>query len=163
MNMLTREGLLGQLAKVILPTCEHYLSSMQIRKPFGKATRASSPVELIHSDICRLMSVRARHGATYFITFTDDYTRYAYIFLISHKSEALDYFRHYLSLVENKKNGTKKALHTDGGREYLSDTFKQLYNEKGFKRQLTIPYTLQYGWSMMVQMTSQYLSRRMFC
>jgi len=49
------------------------------------------------------MSVREWHGATYFIIFIDDYTRYDHIFLIFQKSEALDCFRRYLSLVENQK------------------------------------------------------------
>jgi len=79
--------------------------------------RVSLPLELIHSDICGPMSMRVRHGATYFITFIDDYARYEHIFLISHKSEALDYFRSYLSLVENQKNGTMKTLRTDRGGE----------------------------------------------
>jgi len=51
MNMLVREGLLGQLAKISLPTCEHCLSGKSSRKSFGKAIGASSPLELIHSDI----------------------------------------------------------------------------------------------------------------
>ena len=44
------------------------------RLPFGKAKRACFPLELIHSDICGPMNVRARHGAQYFITFIDDFT-----------------------------------------------------------------------------------------
>ena len=64
MNKLVRECLLGQLTKISLPTCEHYLSGKSTRKPFGKAKRASSPIKLIHSDICGPISVRARHGAT---------------------------------------------------------------------------------------------------
>jgi len=38
MNRLAREGLLGKLDKVSLPTCEHCLSGKPTRKPFGKAT-----------------------------------------------------------------------------------------------------------------------------
>ena len=81
------------------------------------------------------MSVRERHVATYFITFIVDYTHYDHIFLITHKPEA-----RYLSLVENQKNETVKALRTNRG-EYLSEMFKQLCNKKGIKRQLTISYT----------------------
>ena len=36
-----------------------------------------------------------------------------------------------------------KALRNDRGREYLSDQFKQLCEEKGIIRQLTIPGTPQ--------------------
>jgi hypothetical protein len=68
MSRLAREGLIGNLAKVSLSTCEHCLLRKSIRKLFGKATRASFSVQLVHSDICGLMNVRARHGSFYFIT-----------------------------------------------------------------------------------------------
>jgi hypothetical protein len=52
MARLAREGLLGPLAKVDLPICEPCLVGKACRKPFGKAVRATQPLELIHSDCC---------------------------------------------------------------------------------------------------------------
>ena len=101
MTRLAREGLMGNLAKVTLSTCEHCLVGKSKRNSFGKATRASFPLQLIHSDIYGPTNVRARHGGFYFITFIDDYTHYDHIYLISHKSAALDCFRQYMRLVEN--------------------------------------------------------------
>ena len=89
-NRLAKEGLLENLNKVKLSTCEHCLAGKTVRKPIGKGTRAEFPLQLIHSDICGPMNVRARHGAVYFITFIDDFTRCGYVYLISHKSQALD-------------------------------------------------------------------------
>ena len=89
------------------------------------------------------MNVRARHGGFYFITFIDDYTRYGHVYLISHKFEALDCFRRYMRLVENQLDKSIKALKTDCGREYLSEQFMELCDEKGITRQLTMPYTAQ--------------------
>ena len=89
------------------------------------------------------MNVRARHGDFYFITFIDDYTRYGHVYLISHKSEAFDCFRQYMRLVENQLDMSIKALRTDRGREYLFKQFKELCDEKGITRHLTMPYTLQ--------------------
>ena len=66
MTRLAREGLMGNLAKVTLSTCEHCLVGKSKRKLFGKATRASFPLQLIHSDICGPMNVRARYGGFYF-------------------------------------------------------------------------------------------------
>ena len=100
------------------------------KKPFGKAIRAQIPLQLVHSDVCGPMNVRAKHGASYFITFIDDFTRFGYIYLISHKSKALGCFRNFLNLVENQKNLRLKTLRTDRGREYLSDQFKQICDEK---------------------------------
>ena len=143
MKRLAKEGLLGSLARIDLNTCESCLAGKAIRKPFGKATRAEYPLQLIHSDICGPMNVRARHGASYFITFTDDYTRFGHVYLISHKSEALECFRRYVTLVENQLDKTIKCLRTDRGGEYLSEQFKELCDEKGIVRQLTTPYTPQ--------------------
>ena len=94
-----------------------------MRLPFGKAKRACFPLELIHSDICGLMNVRVRHGAQYVITFIDDFTRFGHVYLISHISEALDYFKSYSALVENQLNTKIKYLQTNRGCEYLYDFF----------------------------------------
>ena len=87
--------------------------------------------------------MRARHGAGYFITFIDDFTRFGHVYLISHKSDALDCFKRYTNLVKNQLNVKIKTLRTDRGREYLSNQFKCFCDEKGIARQLTIPYIPQ--------------------
>ncbi|XP_020091129.1 uncharacterized protein LOC109712111 [Ananas comosus] len=99
--------------------------------------------ELIHSDICGPMNVRARHGACYFLKFIDDYFRYGYGYLLSRRSEALDCFKHFVAKAENQIERSVKALRTDRGREYLSDQFKTYCEQKGINRQLTIPDTPQ--------------------
>ena len=100
-------------------------------------------MQLIHFDICGLMNVRARHESFYFITFIDDYTCYNHVYLISHKSEALDCFRRYKRLVENQLDKSSKALRTDRGCKYLFEQFKELCDERGIARQLMMPYTPQ--------------------
>jgi hypothetical protein len=39
-----------------------------------------------------------------FITFTDDYSRYGYIYLIKERNKALDKFKIFKAEVENKHN-----------------------------------------------------------
>ncbi|KAK4397694.1 Retrovirus-related Pol polyprotein from transposon TNT 1-94 [Sesamum angolense] len=115
MTRLAREGLLGSLAKVNLPTCEPCMAEKARRKPFGKAKRATHPLELVHSNICGPMNVRARHGAFYFVTFIDDYSCYGSVYLLSHRSEALDCFKRFLAEVENQREMNLKVLKTDKG------------------------------------------------
>ncbi|KAK4383583.1 Copia protein [Sesamum angolense] len=55
MTRLAREGLFGSLAKVNLLVCEPFMGKA-CRKPFGKAKRATHPLELVHSDICGPMN-----------------------------------------------------------------------------------------------------------
>ena len=143
LSRLVKSKLLGSLTKVNLPTCEPCLASKATRKSFGKAHRASAPLDLIHSDICGPLNVRNRTNKPYFITFIDDFSRYGHIYLISHKSEALRCFEAYLNEVENKLERKVKTLRKDRGREYLSEQFKELCSERGIVRQLTMPYTPQ--------------------
>jgi len=71
---LTRAGLLGSLTKEILPVCEYFLAGKATRLAFGKAKRASSPLQHIHSNIYSPMNLRAIYGGIYFIIFIDDFT-----------------------------------------------------------------------------------------
>ncbi|KAL0427517.1 UNVERIFIED_CONTAM: hypothetical protein Slati_2926500 [Sesamum latifolium] len=45
-------------------------------------------VGLVHTDVCGPLSIPARGGFSYFITFTDDHSRYGYVYLMRYKSEA---------------------------------------------------------------------------
>ena len=83
MTRLAREGLLSSLTKVDLQLCEPCLAGKACRKPFGTTKRAAHPIEVVHSDICGLMNKKARHGASYFLTLIDDYSRYDYVYLLS--------------------------------------------------------------------------------
>ena len=142
LKRLAKAGLLGSIDKIDLPVCEQCLVGKATGLTFGKAKRACFPLDLTHSDFCGPMNVRARHGAQYFVTFIDDFTRFGHVYLISHRFEALD-FKRYSTLVENQLNTKIKSLRTNRGCEYLSDLFKAYCDEKGIARQLTIRYTPQ--------------------
>ena len=126
-----------------MPICDKCLARKATRLPFGKAKRVTFPLQLIHSDICGPMNVRARHCAHYIITSIDDFTKYGCVYLISHKSEELECFKRYNRLVENQLNVIINALRTNREREYLYGLFKNYCDDKGIVRQITIPFTPQ--------------------
>ena len=95
--------------------------------------RASSHFELIYSDIWGLMNVKARQGAICFITLIDDNSRYGYMYLLSHRYEALDVFKHFVAEVKTQLERRVKILRTDRGREYLSNMLKEFCKEKGIQ------------------------------
>lgn len=123
-------GLLGPLTHIDLSIYKHYLVGKTTRNPFGEPTRAELSLPLIHSDIYDPLSVMARHGAHYVITFIDDFTYFGVIYLISHRYETLDYFRHFQYKTENQLNTKIKALKIDRGQENLSDQFREMCEEK---------------------------------
>ena len=72
------------------------------RTPFYETMqRANDLLVIIHTDVCGPMSIEARGGYRYFLTFTDDLTRYGYIYLMKHKSETFEKFKEFQSEVEN--------------------------------------------------------------
>jgi hypothetical protein len=52
------------------------------------------------------MSSVARGGFQYFITFTDDFSRYGYIYLMRHKFESFEKFKEFQNEVQNELGKT---------------------------------------------------------
>ena len=90
---------------------------------FGTMERATDLLEIIHIDVCGLMSVEAHGDYRYFLTFIDDLSRYECIYLMKHKSETFEKFKEFQSEVENIRNKKIKFLRSDRGGEYLSYEF----------------------------------------
>ena len=80
-------------------------------------------LEIIHTDVCRPMSIKARGEYRYFLTFTDDLSRYGYIYLMKHKSETFEKFKEFQSEVENHRDKKIRFLRFDHGDKYLSYEF----------------------------------------
>ena len=96
MKKLHSDGLLESLDFGSLDTCEPCLMAKMTRSPFnGFVERASELLGVIHTDVCGPMSVSTRNGYHYFVTFTDDLSRYGYIYLMKHKSETFEKFKEF--------------------------------------------------------------------
>ena len=71
------------------------------KAPFSnKGERTSDLLALIHTDVCGPMSTCTRNGCYYFITFTDDFSRYGYVHLMRLESESFDRFKEFKTEVE---------------------------------------------------------------
>ena len=99
-------------------------------------------MDRIHIDVCSSMSVEARGGYRYFLTFTDDLSRYGYIYLMKHNSETFEKFKEFQSEVENHRNKKIKFMRSVRG-GYLSYEFGLHLKQCGIVSQLTPPGTPQ--------------------
>jgi hypothetical protein len=96
MEKLHRDGLLHSFDFKSFETCESCLLGKMTKAPFtGQSERASELLGLVHTDVCGPMSSTARGGFGYFITFTDDFSRYGYVYLMRHKSESFEKFKKF--------------------------------------------------------------------
>ncbi|KAL0413267.1 UNVERIFIED_CONTAM: Transposon Ty2-GR1 Gag-Pol polyprotein [Sesamum radiatum] len=127
-----------------LPTCEFCLKGKMTKKPFvGQSAIADGLLDLVHTDVCGPLSISARGGFSYFIIFTDDHSRYGYVYLMRYKSEAFGRFKEYRLEVENQTNRKIKALRSDRGGEYLRGEFIDYLKENEILSQWTPPGTPQ--------------------
>jgi hypothetical protein len=144
MNKLHNDGLLTSFDFESYETCEACLLGKMTKMPFlGFIERASDLLELIHTNVCGPMSTAARGGYQYFITFTDDLSRYGYVYLMKHKSETFEKFKEFQSEVQNQCGNKIKTLRSDSGGEYLSHEFSSHLKSCGIVPQLTPPGTPQ--------------------
>ena len=91
LNKLYKDGYFKTFTYIPYETCETCLLDKMTKLPFkGKGQRATETLELIQSDVWGPMSVTARGGFSYFITFIDDYSRYGCVYLMRYKSEAFE-------------------------------------------------------------------------
>ena len=112
--------------------------------PFvGHGERATDLLALVHTDVCGPFDVPARGNFVYFITFTDDLSRYGYVYLMRHKSEAFEKFKEFRHEVEKQTRKPIKVLRSDRGGEYLSREFLDYLKDNGIVSQWTPPGTPQ--------------------
>ena len=101
MTKLHKEGSLWSFDYESYDTCESCLLGKMMKFPFKRRGEcANRPLNLIHSDVCGLMSTHARGGFIYFITFIDYHSLYGYLCLMGYKYEAYQKFKKLRNEVE---------------------------------------------------------------
>ncbi|UYV78672.1 hypothetical protein LAZ67_16002340 [Cordylochernes scorpioides] len=132
-----------------LNNCSHSTDCVQCiqgkltETPFPKKTeyRATETLQLVHSDICGPLPTNSLSGKRYFITFTDDYSRYTKIYLLKGKDEAYEKIKDYVISAHTEFGKNIQTIRTDNGREYVNRQVEDFLNQSGIKHQLTVPYS----------------------
>jgi len=115
---LLSNGILESIDFTNFDICVECIKGKQTKAKILGAYRASDVLELIHTDICGSLPTPSWNGQQYFISFIDDYSRYAYLFLIHENSQSLDVFKSFKVEVENQLNKRIKSIRSNRGGEY---------------------------------------------
>nr|GEU61547.1 retrotransposon protein, putative, Ty1-copia subclass [Tanacetum cinerariifolium] len=143
---LEHGGLLKSTDNELFDQYVSCISGKITRKPFSyKTEKVKDVLGLIHTDVCGPLRHLSKKGASYFITFTDDYSLYGYVYLVKHKHEVFETFKVFKSEVKNQLRKVIKAIQSDRGGEYISQEFKDYLKACGIVQQLTPPYTPQHN------------------
>ena len=121
------------------PICEPCLAGKMNANPFPPSkTRASKPLELIHTDLHGPFKTRTMSGYRYWITFIDDYTRFRAVMFLKSKDQAFDAFRRYKAYAESHLGAKILSMRCDKGGEYMSAKFIDYTLDHGITRQYTV-------------------------
>ncbi|GJX50962.1 retrotransposon protein, putative, ty1-copia subclass, partial [Tanacetum coccineum] len=122
------------------------MSGKMARKPYShQVERSKDLLGLIHTDVCGQFKIMSRQGAFYFVTFTDDFSHYVYVYLLKHKHEVSETFKVFQKEVENQLGKTIKSLRSDRGGKYMSQEFLDHLKEHEIIAHRTPPYTPQHN------------------
>ncbi|GJX36557.1 retrotransposon protein, putative, ty1-copia subclass [Tanacetum coccineum] len=137
MDKLQRDGILQLTHDESLEKCKSCISGKMARKPFPhQVERAKDLLGLIHTDVCGPFRTMSREGASYFITFTNDFSRYGYVYLMKHKHEVFKTFKFFQNEVKNQTGKKIKAIRSDQGGEYMSHEFVNHMKSYGYPKEM---------------------------
>lgn len=111
--------------------------------PIKKAKRAKELLGLIHTDVAGPMEEVSWGGARYCLTFTDDFSRKVFGYMLKSKAEVLSKFQDFKMLAENQTGKRIKRLRSDNGTEFCNEEMKSFLRRNGIIHQTTVAYTPQ--------------------
>jgi transposase InsO family protein len=125
--------------------CKSCMQGKQRQERFPKSSvnRATTPLEVVDTDLCGPLKATSPSGSKYFITMIDNYSRKVWAGFLKNKSNALSFFKVFKIKVENQIGRKIKVLRSDRGGEYLSKAFDDYLKQAGIRRFLTTARTPQ--------------------
>ena len=122
--------------------CEACIYARATRQPVPKlrvSTQAKAFGDEIHTDVSGPAEVATRAGRRYFVTYTDDATRYTTTYLLAAKSDVFSTYQRFEAWARTQNHCSAiKVLRSDRGGEYLSNEFDKHLAAAGTARRLTV-------------------------
>ncbi|KAG8989072.1 hypothetical protein FRB90_002415 [Tulasnella sp. 427] len=123
--------------------CDPCIRGKHSRTPFPKTgrTRATKPLELVHTDICGPFPT-SRKGYKYYQPYLDDNTDWGVVYWLKAKSDAATSLKDYHVRAENHTGNKLMTIRSDNGDEFEGD-FERHCTLHGIQHQRTTVYTPQ--------------------
>lgn len=112
--------------------CTSCVLAKSHRRPFQSSLpQADRPLYRIHSDVVGPLQTPTPNGNRYFVTFIDEHTRFAKVYLMKQKADVFDRFKEYMLESERTTGHKLCVLKCDRGGEYTSTRFKAFASAHG--------------------------------
>ncbi len=120
---------------------------------FGKQTKTSfkkkrgistsRPLELLHLDLFGPNRVASLGGKYYALVIVDDFSRFTWVFFLTHKSDTHPIFAKFCRKIQNEKGCNIVFVRSDRGREFDNKDVELFCDENGFEHNFSAPRTPQ--------------------
>ena len=97
--------------------------------------RASTPFELVHSDVWGPCPVLSPTWFKYFVTFVGDFSRVTWLYLMKSRFELFSHFRAFCAEIQTQFHLSVQTLRSDNAKEYLSEHFQFFLLQHGILHQ----------------------------
>uniref|UniRef100_A0A2N9GQ99 Integrase catalytic domain-containing protein n=1 Tax=Fagus sylvatica TaxID=28930 RepID=A0A2N9GQ99_FAGSY len=124
--------------------CKHCLAGKMHQLPFTVSTnKVTAPFQLVHADLWGPAPSVSLNGFKFYLVLVDEYTKFTWVYLLTHKSETFTLFKQFTALVQNQFKQSVQIFRTDCGGEFTSTAFNTFCADNGIIHQLSCPHTPQ--------------------
>jgi hypothetical protein len=109
----------------------------------GKSQRASTPLDLIHSDLMGPFPHPSINKVGFVLIFVDDFSCFTWIYFVRQKSKVFQHLKDFNALVETQSRKKIKFLRNDNVGEYVNHDIHNHFHEAGIQLHHTLPYIPQ--------------------
>lgn len=126
------------------PDCTACLTAKLPRQPFSRSeNRSSEKLQIIYTDLCGPMRTTSNGGARYFMTITDDYSRWGDVYFLKSKDEVPSRIIEFIEKAEWQTGSKVKAVQSDNDTEFRNRRLDEYFEKRDILRRLTVPHTPQ--------------------
>lgn len=128
--------------------CESCEWAKGLRKSVSKVMEGDRHMAVwdeIHSDLWGKVPVESINRKLYYVSFTDDYSRYTNVYFLCSKDETFKFYKVYEAWLMNQHKAQIKCLCSDRGGEFLSDEFSAHLQKARTVRKLIIHDTPEHN------------------
>ena len=97
----------------------------------------NSPGDLIHADLCGPITPSTIQGNQYVLSLIDDHSRFAHVFPLRQKSDALKHIRDVNQLYRTRTGRAIRIIRTDNGGEFRNNALSDYCLKHGITQQFT--------------------------
>jgi transposase InsO family protein len=148
MNKLVKKGhVIGLPNKrfFCIDNCTAYLRGKQHKvshKP-KLVNSIDSALALLHMDLFGPTDVFSLGRKQYCLVITDGYSRFSWVFFLTHKSETPEVLKGFITKIENQLSLKVKKMRSDNGTEFKNAVVDAFCTSKGIERQFSAARTPQ--------------------